>query len=178
MARNRQLIIFIALFFLSVSNAFPSENNKIYVTPNKYSDNEPYYHIKYTLAPENTVLKVERYYQGKPFDYASLQENGFFEVYIRKDKFPIKAPGCNSKYLFLQMKGSELPSHITEKKELYNRIKKMVETGKGSVDVIIELNPYSIVKKKDPLEIELEGCNIWFREAYGRYISYLGPLRK
>ena len=156
--------------------AVSAGNAKIYVTPGKPGYG-PYYHIKYTLTPENTVMNMKRYYQGEPFDYASLKENGSFEIYIPKDKFPIPAPNSDG-YLYLQMNGSEKPADATEKKALYYRIKKMVETKKGAVDVVIELNPYCIVKKKDPLEIELEGSNIYFRTAHGKYIDYVGPLKQ
>jgi len=59
---------------------------------------------------------------------------------------------------------------------LYNRIKEMKESGRGSVDVVIELNPYVRVKSKNPLELELTNRNVFFRSAHGRYIDYVGQL--
>jgi hypothetical protein len=68
--------------------------------------------------------------------------------------------------------------YIAEKKALFDRIKQMKEAKKGNIDVVIELNPYIVIKIKEPLSIELTECNVFFRDAGGRYINYVGKLQK
>ena len=67
--------------------------------------------------------------------------------------------------------------YISEKQELFTRIKEMVESQRGSVEVTIELNPFVNILSENPLEIELSGRNIFFRQAHGRYIDYVGTLK-
>ncbi len=137
-----------------------------------------YYHIKYILTPENTLLPNDPKavaalglkrnavnYRDEILDKQTInfKKYGQFEIYIPAKKFPCKG-SHKSGYVILRMsqtlvdsKYSEDPKrydYVAEKQALYNRIKAMKESGKGSVEVIIELN-YVRVKSKDPLELEL-----------------------
>ena len=39
--------------------------------------------------------------------------------------------------------------------------------------VILELNPYVKVLQKEPLQVELENCNVFFRHKAGDYFDQL-----
>jgi len=169
------IIMFVALFFLS-SLAFCSDDKTIYTSHGKYED---YYHIKFTLTPDNTLLELNGYdkYGASKYEFS----NGLFEIFIPKDKFLIPAPNCRE-YIILRMPMtmddvSQKEKFIAEKKYLFDRIKKMKEINSGKIDVVIELNPYIMVKSKEPLSIELTECNVFFRDAGGRYIDYVGQLQ-
>ncbi len=173
---RRSLIALITVFFFLIPLAFCSDDKTIYRSRGKYED---YYHIKFTLTPDNTLLELKGYdkYGISKYEFS----DGLFEIFIPKDKFPIPALNCKQ-YIILRMpmtlgEISQKGKYIAEKKSLFDRIKKMKETKTGNIDVVIELNPYIIVKNKNPLIVELEGCNVFFREAGGRYIDYVGQMQ-
>ena len=173
-----KLLSSILTILLISSVAFTESDSQIYVAPGKYLD---YYHIKYTLTPENTLLTLKGYYKYGPSNYDFT--DGLFQIFIPKNKFPIPAP--NSKgYIILRMPMtiSDDPDKnewIAEKKVLFDQIKEMKESGKGRVDVIVELHPqYVNVIQDDPLILELDGANVWFRNAHDKYIDYVGPLKQ
>ena len=155
--------------------------HKIHIAPGKYSD---YYHLKFTLTPENTKLAipVAQDSGSKNSDEFMFTSWGQFQIFIPKEMFPIEAPNCKQ-YIILRMPWTnpsvpESDGYIVEKQSLFQQIRRL-KTGKNvTTDVIIELNPYVAVKNKDPLKVELTGCNVFFRHAHGRYIDYLGPLKK
>lgn len=152
------------------------KDKTIYTSHGKYED---YYHIKFTLTPDNTLLELKGYNKYGPSQYKF--SDGQFEIFIPKDKFPIPAPKCSG-YIILRMSMTlgalaNKEKYIAEKKLLFDRIKKMKEAKSGNIDVVIELNPYIMVKSKEPLSIELTECNVFFRDAGGRYIDYVGQLQ-
>jgi len=191
----------LGVIILSIIFLFPlyAQDTQIYTSTTK---GMTYYHIKYTLTPENTLLpndpklvaefglkrNVENY-RDEILDEQSInfKEYGQFEIFIPVEEFPFAHH--KSGYMIVRMpqtladneysahsKDSKRYDYVAEKQALYNRIKEMKESGKGSVDVIIELNPYVRVKSKDLLELELTQRNIFFRTAHGRYIDYTGQL--
>jgi hypothetical protein len=161
-----------------------------------------YYHIKYILTPENTLLPNDPKavaelglkrdavnYRKEIIDEQSInfKKYGQFEIFIPVEKFPYASH--KSGYVILRMgqtlvdnkysdhfKDPKRYDYVAEKQALYNRIKAMKESGKGGVEVIIELNPYIEVKSENPLELELTQRNVSFRTAHGRYIDYVGQL--
>ena len=166
----------IACFAIATAD---EDNTAIYTAKGKYWD---YYHIKFTLTPDNTLLTLKGYYKYGPSKYEF--EDGMFQVFIPKNKFPIPAPNCKE-YIILRMPGTlddspHKEQYVAEKKALFDRIKEMKESGKGQVDVVIQLNESNFgikVKSKNPLKVEIEGANVFFRDAHGRYIDYVGPLK-
>ena len=108
-------------------------------------------------------------------------DGGQFEIYLKKTLFPIKAPQCN-KELILRMPWtkSSLPGaekYIAEKIDLYQKLLAVIEGKKDSEKIIVELNPYIDVKNKEPLDIELTQCNVFFRHSHGRYIVNKGEIQ-
>ena len=154
----------------------------IHVASGKYS---PYYHIRFSLTPDNTVLTVplsERKPQYSDNNDYVFAEGGQFEVFVERSKFPIPSPYSERKYLILRMPWTNISmetadQYIAEKYELFKRIKEMKETQQGSVEVSIELNPFVNVISEDPLQLELSNRNIFFRQAHGRHIDYVGSLK-
>ena len=194
----KPLLLSILILSLICLFAF-AEDAQIYTSTTK---GMAYYHIKYTLTPENTLLPNDpkaiaefglkrnaKNYRNEILDEQSInfKENGQFEIFIPVKKFPFAYH--KSGYVIVRMaqtlvdneysdhsKDPKRYDYVAEKQVLYNRIKEMKESGKGSVDVIIELNPYVRVKSKNPLELELTNRNVFFRTAHGRYIDYVGQL--
>jgi hypothetical protein len=170
------LIIMLVAFFFLTPLALCSDDKTIHTSRGKYED---YYHIRFTLTPDNTLLELKGYDKYGPSKYEF--SDGQFEIFVTKDKFPIPAPKCSG-YIILRMSMTlddvaNKEKYIAEKKSLFDRIKKMKETKSGNIDVVIELNPYIMVKSKEPLIIELTECNVFFRNAGGRYINYVGQLQ-
>jgi hypothetical protein len=153
----------------------------IHISHGKYND---YYHMRFVLTPENCELTVplsERFPKYDKTNEYSFSDGGQFEVFIRKSQFPVSAPHTNRDYLILRMPWTNpaLPDsnqHIAVKRQLFEKIRKMKGDNKGSVEVVVELNPYVSVLEKQPLSLELTGRNIFFRHAHGGYIDYIGPL--
>lgn len=191
----------LGVIILTIIFLFPlyAQDNQIYTSETK---GVVYYHIKYTLTPENTLLPNDpkvvaefglkrnaENYRKEILDEQSInfKEYGQFEIFIPVEKFPFTHH--ESGYMIVRMaqtlgdneysthsKDTKGYDYVVEKQALYNRIKEMKESGKGSVDVVIELNPYVKVKSKNPLELELINRNVFFRSAHGRYIDYAGQL--
>ena len=144
----------------------------IHIAPGKYF---PYYHIRFSLTPDNTVLTVplsERKPRHSDNNDYIFAEGGQYEVFVENKKFPFPNPLLERKCLILRMPWTNpdmenASQYIAEKYELFTKIKEMKETQSGSVEVTIELNSYMNVLSKNPLEIELSGRNIFFRQAHG-----------
>ncbi len=130
---------------------FQLNAQEIKVNPGKYSD---YYHIKYELTPDK--YKVNSEY--------GFNKGGQFEVFVPKEHFPITAPNCNEN-IIIRMPYSDLENR---KRALYNDL-----LSSKTITVTLELNPYIKVLNKDPLQIELEYCNVFFRHRAGDYYDQL-----
>jgi len=172
------LVICLLIVCFAIATA-DEDNAMIYTAKGKYWN---YYHIKFTLTPDNTLLTLKDYYKYGPSKYEFA--DGGFQIFIPKNKFPILAPNCKG-YIILRMPGTldDIPhkeQYIAEKKTLFDRIKEMKESGKGQVDVVVQLNESDFgikVISKNPLKVEVEGTNVFFRDSHGRYIDYVGDLK-
>lgn len=141
------------LFVISWANA-----QEVKVSPGRYND---YYHMAFEITSMNSRLNQE---------YGFTKE-GQFEVFIKPDMFPISAPNCR-KQIILRMPaslGKNADGAIAKKQEVYNQIIKVLRENKGTVYVIVELNPYVTVVEKNPLKLELQYCNVFFRQANDEY---------
>lgn len=123
----------------------------IKINPGKYSD---YYHMQYELKAGQYSLNAN--YGFNP--------GGQFEVLVPKEYFPIAAPNCN-KNIIIRMPYS---NQEAKKRALYNKL-----LASESVLVTLELNPYMKVLTKQPLRIELQYCNVFFRHRAGDYFDKL-----
>jgi len=173
----KKVIIFIALLILPT---LTFAQDSIVIAPGKYFD---YYHVKYTLTPENCELAVSDQERPLKTPYISnkyeFYDDGMFEVFVDKKDFPA-VTHFNKKYLILRMPGGD-PEDVAAKRKLFEAIKTMKEFRKGSVEVVVELGTSNFgtkVVSRKPLVIEIEGRNIFFRDSHGKYIDYLGPLKE
>jgi len=127
---------------------------EIKVNPGRYSN---YYHLAFEITSENSRLNQEY----------GFTEEGQFEVFIKTKSFPVPAPNCKNE-IILRMPatlGKNAAGPIQRKRALYNQIQKVIQERQGAVNVIIELNPYVTVLEKNPLKLQLEYCNVFFRQS-------------
>ena len=168
---------------LGKASGYPSEINgvKIYTSTGNY--NIKFYHMKFKLTPENTVLPDDdkltaKGYSRNPTNYRSdiLDEKssnfecGQFEVFIPVDLFPLIKE--KDGFMILRMAQTlacdgRSNEFIKEKQDLFYRIKKMVNSGKGYVNVVVELPRPGYLHR-----------NVFFRVAREKYINYVGQLKK
>ena len=137
--------------FLVLLIAFQLNAQEIKINPGKYAD---YYHIRYELTTGNYLVNAEY----------GFNKGGQFEVFVPKEHFPIAAPHCN-KNIIIRMPYS---SFEKRKRALYNKL-----LLSKTITVTLELNPYVQVLNKDPLKVELESCNVFFRQRAGNYYDQL-----
>jgi hypothetical protein len=134
-----------------------------------------YYHLEHTLHQgEFTLTHPQEFYDPKHPDIkgaCELGENGYFNLYISKDSFPVTAPNCNSKWLKVTMKGGD-QAGLESKRKLWDQLQALQSGELDEAKVIIELNPYISIVNSDPLKLELHYCNVWFRTAYGKYVAH------
>lgn len=171
---------FTLYFFASFALAAP---NDITVSPGKYSD---YYHIELKLHSDDFELSVPtssrapKYSENNDFKF---EEGGQFEVFIKRDAFPIPLKNSpNSKYIILRMPWTnpETPGaslFINEKRRIFDELAGIKKSHYESLTVVAELNPYIEALEKAPLSLQLTEPNVFFRQAFGRYINYTGPLK-
>ncbi|WP_422473192.1 hypothetical protein [Endozoicomonas sp. ALB032] len=142
---NKILTLFM-LLFTAITYA-----EWIKVNPGKYSD---YYHMQYEL--KSGEYRVNKHY--------GFNQGGQFEILVPKKYFPIPAPNCK-KNIIIRMPASE---NEGRKRALYDKL-----LAAESVVVTLELNPYVNVTNESPLELELQYCNVFFRQKWGDYYDAL-----
>ena len=144
-----------------------------------------FYHLLFKLTPTNSSLTVPTGYKNPIYrteDVSSFDPSGLFEIYIRASDFPVPSPGCEGGWIILRMGSTDSAerdsrSKIDAKKALWQSLQAMYESEKGSIEVVIELNPYVQVINPVIPKLELEYCNVFFRQAFGAYVPYTGPLK-
>jgi hypothetical protein len=144
-----------------------------------------FYHIEFTLTANNSTLTVPTNFQDsqwRPESVSEIDDGGMFEVFIRSCDFQVPSPGCNGGWIILRMprtwgdyEGAK--AKMAEKQALFENLKRIYSSKSGSQKVVIELNPYIRVLDPAGPKLELEYCNVFFRHAYGYYVSYVGPIK-
>jgi hypothetical protein len=90
-------------------------------------------------------------------------EDGQFEVRIKKEKFPIPAPHCKNNILLRMPSSSEKASdEIKMKQKIHSKVVELKSNPVQTLRVRIDLNPYVTVKQKNPFVGELQHCNVFF----------------
>ncbi len=154
---NYKKYFFLALFLFGGALFAEGPSKKVHVSSGK--GGIKFYHLEFTLTPENAVKPFgESKYGPRKFE----SSDGQFEIFIKKDKFPVSSPA--KEFIILRMPSGNHPSKLA----LFNSLKSMIESKKGSVKVILELNPYYIPEKN-----KLNEANVFFRTAKGAYIDRL-----
>jgi len=171
----------ICLLLLSAS-ACRAEDTRIF--QNTVSG-RTFYHLLFKLTPTNSSLTVPSSYKNPLYrteDVSTFDPSGLFEIYIRASDFPVPSPGCNGGWIILRMGSTDSAdpdsrAKTEAKKALWQSLQAMYTSKRGSIEVVIELNPY--VRVIDPVipKLELDYCNVFFRQAFGAYIPYASPLK-
>lgn len=172
----------ICLLILLVSAICRAEPAKIFEDT---ISGRTYYHLLFTLTPTNSSLTIPSAYTNLYSRIDTLgrfDESGIFEVFIKASYFPVPSPGCNGGWIILRMTATDYDDPYSDekigaKRDLWNRLQKMFNTGTDSVEVAIELNPYVHVIDPSGPKLELDYCNVFFREAHREYIPYVGALK-
>lgn len=170
-----------AVFFCSAS-AYSTEEVQVHAYTS--SKGFTFRNFRLTLTPQNTILasdirlKNSGYsreasnYRYEILDERSINytEYGQFEIFIPKDKFPLKN-NANT-FIIARMPQTDptiadFEEKITKKKQLYKKIVTMVKNNKGSVEVVLEF-PHANTEKID--------ANVFFRAYNGDYIDKVGKL--
>lgn len=147
MFKLRSFLIVAGLMVLATDG----HTQEITVNPGKYFD---YYHMEYQLtAGEYTVNTQYGFNPG-----------GQFEIFVPKALFPIPAPNCR-KHIIIRMPYSQSED---KKRALYESL-----LASETRSVILELNPYVTVVNPEPLQLELQYCNVFFRHRAGDYYDKL-----
>ena len=163
------------------------KNADLHVVTGKYG--HAFYHLRYLLTPGNCELSIPndqrppRYGDSNAFTF---DQGGQFEVFIPASEFPVgvETPDHKPGFLILRMPSTapddtDAARKIAGKRSLFDRIQRMKSEGKGSVEVVIELPLNQVeVLEKQPLRVKMNGINLSFRQAFGRYIGYTGPLNE
>ena len=144
-----------------------------------------YYHLMLNLRSPDFVLEVP--VEQRPPRYGTdnrweFSPDGQFEIFVRKDAFPVAAPKCST-FVVVRMPStdptlSDAGGKVAQKRELFDALAQLKDTEGESLPVAIELNPYVRVVTRDPLRLELTECNVFFRHARGAYIDHVDPLAK
>jgi hypothetical protein len=154
----------------------------IHASEGKYTR---YYHLLLKLRSQDFELTVPidqrrpRYETDNRYEFKS---NGQFEIFVSKEAFPVPAPKC-ARYIIVRMPGTnpstpDITRKLEQKRALFNALKELKSSGADVLDVAIELNPYVQVVTRDPLQLELTQCNVFFRQAAGAYVDHVGPLSR
>jgi hypothetical protein len=161
--------IIVLLFFHAAELHGGSADNEIVVNQGRYG---PYYHLRLDLRAD--VIDFLRSDQAP-------RSGGQFELKLRPEKFPVPAPKCRGP-IILRMpwtspQAINAKRKIAAKENLLKRILALQKQPKAVLPVVIELNPYIEIVKRQPLKVQLTQCNVFFRASDGEYIDYTGPLR-
>lgn len=141
--------------------------------------------MTFTLTPSNTSLNIKPDYVPDFLKFLSKKRqqgdfvDGFFLVYVPRGKFPLRARNY-TKFITLIMPKTEENEQknqfVAEKKALFDKITQMVNSGTGSVEVILDLNKYVQIVKKEPHIVELEDSVVYFRDVNGQYIGHTNAV--
>ena len=134
------------------------------------------YHLDWRMGSEMLIMGEDLTAMGGR-RMGGLAGGGQFEVLVHKDYFPVSAPYCDE-FIIIRMPWTdpglaEAALYVGEKERFYAELLRIRDEG-GAIDVAIDLHPYVNVLSEDPLKLELEGCNVFFRDVQGRYYGANG----
>lgn len=162
--------------------AAPSFANSSDVVVNT-TNGRDYYHLEITLAKNDfTLTWPDEWFDPHWPESTSgtcvfTEESGGFIIFIKKSIFPVPAPNCKSDWLRVVMDGrSKSSEDVASKKKLWDRLQAVKAGELEQTTAVIELNPYVWVVSEDPLVLELQYCNLYFRTAWGKYIDHIESI--
>lgn len=154
---KRNVSALIVLLSLSACAQTPSYSTYQY-------NGKEYFHVPYTLTVDNMVdvesISTEQL----------ITDGGQFEILIKKEAFPIRAPNCQAN-IIARMPWTDQKEKLNSRIAAYNDIKSVLTGEATGTDVVLELNPYVDQDENGPY---LTQCNVFFRVHQGQYINHLG----
>ncbi|WP_461538788.1 hypothetical protein [Spongorhabdus nitratireducens] len=178
------VILWLSPAIASADNIDQSQHNNIVVTPGTLHD---YYHLKLRLQAGDYELSIPNRLRSPKYSEDNsyrFEDGGQFEIFIRKEIFPASLDtSVASEFIILRMPWtrsdmSESERSVQQKRKLFDRLKQLKQEPEASEDIVVEFNPYIAVLSGDPLKLKLTAPNIFFRQAWGQYINYIGPLKQ
>lgn len=191
---------FLAFFLYSLIH-LSAQDVTVNTTVGKDGVERKYYHLKYALTRENSILLTPK--EWLRCKYAILWDepinpkgcwcrepcwdgSGGFVIYIKKDVFPIPAD-CNSDWLLLRMNANRTPSvyesseadlehALQTKNDLWRKITALHEGNIERLEIVLELNPYVTILSEMPLKLKLDQCNLYFRTANNAYVNHTNKV--
>ncbi|MFT6621305.1 MAG: hypothetical protein ACJASX_004223 [Limisphaerales bacterium] len=169
-------LLFLFSFLISI-RAFGAEATPVIVK----EDGRERVLLQFALTPDNIDLEVPKLYRqqadgGDP-GYR-LKEGGQFDVYIKREYFPVQIPeSCCDSHLVLTMPYTNPTAeggvtNVAAQKDVFDRIRQLKVTGKGTVPIAIDLTYYVEIEGRDPLKVKLRERQIYFRHK-GHYIGHV-----
>jgi hypothetical protein len=100
-----------------------------------------------------------------------------FEIYIPSNRLSdVASPDCDALIVRMPWTSPDLdPEFIAEKAQLLEDISNVRDGRTDTVTIAVELDPYLDTSDNT---FTLTQCNVFFRTAYGRYVSNVDPLQK
>lgn len=135
-----------------------------------------YYHLTLELTRDKLI-------ESGPMIDADLgyrfSDGGQFEVYVQPALPGVAAPGCQAVTLrmpWTNPDSAEAARKVAAKQALFQQIEALRQGETGSLEVVVELNPY--VAGTPESGLRLTQCLAFFRQAQSAYVPHDGPLMK
>lgn len=149
-----------------------------------YPSGKTYYNFEVYISPRNTDLEM---ITSSGQARSTGIEEGYFEVYVDKSELPVTSQSCRGDKLIVAMpwSGKDLKTPANrERYQLFNRIQRMVERGRGGrIKIVLEASPsvtkglVTPVRSSSVRQLDLSSCKLYFRTRRGRVVDYAGRLK-
>lgn len=119
----------------------------------------------FILRPFDIVAgeSLQKLHARHHWNWKFNEQDGKFEIAVRKSAFPVAAPQCHTDYLILGMPlyYPENPKQapLSERRAVYDAVLAMQATGKGALSAQVE-TPHDA--REGPAAPRLTACNIYF----------------
>ena len=143
---------------------------------------QDYYHLELTLSADRLEPKSSMSHSKRL--NTLFHKGGQFDIGVDKNALPPSVtPTFPQKYIRLRMQRTlpEVPGaslYIHEKRMIFDEINELRQSSLGSMSVVIQLRQGVKLISEDPVQLNLTEPVATFRQAYGRYINYTGPLKE
>lgn len=142
------------------------DQEKPRVKVNLSENGKAYYHLTFTLTPDN-LMSLD-HFTTQQF----IENGGQFELSVNRSAFPVSAPHCHGD-IIVRMPWVPSTVDVSKKYQLYQKILAIADSKQGEINLAIELNPY-VEKTNEGLQ--LQHCNVFFRHANHQYIPHIQAL--
>ncbi len=133
-----------------------------------------YHHASLKLSPE--LLSADTTKIDPEIGYR-FAEGGLFEIYLKPDVFGRAALHCSQVKIrmpWTSPTAEDSARKIEHKKALFERIERMRKDKSGSLELVLQLDPYLSFQSAD--NYKLTQCIAFFRTAFGAYVDHRNPI--